>query len=187
MRLAPYLAGGALMWFLMVQSGVHATIAGLLLAFAIPFTAKVDDEDSPSHRLEHALHKPVAFIILPLFALANAGVVFDPQWQTTMTSVNSLGIIAGLLLGKPLGIVGLCVLAVAAGWCRLPVGLGWRHIAGAGLLSGIGFTMSIFITNLAFTGNPELINGSKMAVLSASVAAGICGMLWLMLVARQRE
>lgn len=179
MTLTPYLLGGALMWFLMVKSGVHATIAGVLLAFAIPFSKRAEDEASPSHRLEHLLHKPVAFVILPLFALANTGVVFDAQWQQHLTSSNSLGIMAGLVLGKPLGIVLLCTIAVATGLCRLPTGLSWRHLIGLGLLAGIGFTMSIFITNLAFAGQPEVINAAKMAILIASVSAGLLGMAWL--------
>ena len=141
--LTPYLLGGALMWFLMVKSGVHATIAGVLLAFAIPFAPKAEQEESPSHRLEHLLHKPVAFFILPLFALANTGVVFNPQWQQSLGQANSLGIIAGLVLGKPVGIVLLSYLAVATGLCRLPADLTWRHLIGLGLLAGIGFTMSI--------------------------------------------
>jgi NhaA family Na+:H+ antiporter len=185
--LAPYLVGGAVMWFLMVQSGVHATIAGVLLAFAIPFGPKAADEKSPSHRLEHALHKPVAFLILPLFALANTGVVFDADWQQGLSSVNSLGIMAGLVLGKPVGIVLLSFLAIAIGLCQLPADLTWRHLIGAGFLAGIGFTMSIFITNLAFAGQPEVINASKMAILVASMTAGVLGMLWLTLVAPQKD
>ncbi len=178
-RLTPYLLGGAVMWFLMVKSGVHATIAGVLLAFAIPFTPKAGEEESPSHRLEHVLHKPVAFLILPLFALANTAVVFAPQWQQSLLTSNSLGIIGGLVLGKPLGIFLLSYAAVALGVCRLPTGLNWHHLMGVGLLAGIGFTMSIFITNLAFAGQPEIINGAKMAILLASVTAGLLGMSWL--------
>jgi Na+:H+ antiporter, NhaA family len=180
LSLIPYLLGGVLMWFFMLKSGVHATIAGVLLAFAIPFSGRSDAEDSPSHRLEHVLHKPVAFIILPIFALANTGVVFGAQWQDGLLSTNSLGIMIGLILGKPLGIVLACVLAVSIGICRLPLDLRWAHIIGAGMLSGIGFTMSIFITNLAFAGQMDLINSSKMAVLLASATAGVMGILWLL-------
>lgn len=175
LALTPYLLGGAVMWFLMLKSGVHATIAGVLLAFAIPFSSKVDDEASPSHRLEHALHRPVAFVILPIFALANTGIVVAAGWHQTLLSSNSLGIMAGLVLGKPVGIMLLCTAAVTLGLCKLPADLGWRHIFGAGLLGGIGFTMSIFITNLAFAGNGEVINASKMAVLLASLVAGLLG------------
>jgi Na+:H+ antiporter, NhaA family len=179
MQLVPYLLGGVLMWFLMFKSGVHATIAGVLLAFAIPFSAKEEDAHSPSHRLEHFLQKPVAFVILPIFALANTGIVIGAEWAQNFTSANSLGIIGGLVIGKPLGITLLSFVAVAVGVCRLPLDLKWKHVFGAGLLGGIGFTMSIFITNLAFVGNLELINASKMAILLASLTASTIGFLWL--------
>ena len=179
MSLIPYLLGGAFMWFLMLKSGVHATIAGVLLAFAVPFSAKDEDKESPSHRLENFLHKPVAFIILPIFALANTGILVGADWMQNLTSMNSLGITAGLLVGKPLGVTLLCFVAVAIGICRLPPDMNWWHVFGAGVLSGIGFTMSIFITNLAFAGNAQTINASKLAILSASLTAGIVGFLWL--------
>lgn len=185
--LIPYLLGGVLMWFLMLKSGVHATIAGVLLAFAIPFSAKEDDEESPSHKLEHFLHKPVAFVILPIFALANTGIVIGADWSDSLMSANSLGIIGGLVLGKPLGITLLSFVAVAIGICRLPLDLNWRHVFGAGLLGGIGFTMSIFITNLAFVGNAATINASKMAILLASLTAGTIGFLWLKLLGKPEE
>ena len=185
--LAPYLLGGAVMWFLMLKSGVHATITGVLLAFAIPFSAKEDDEKSPSHRLENFLHKPVAFIILPVFALANTGIVIGSDWAQDLTSANSVGIVGGLVIGKPLGIMLLSFIAVALGISRLPLDLNWRHVFGAGLLGGIGFTMSIFITNLAFAGNAEMINASKMAILLASLTAGTIGFLWLKLFTKPAE
>lgn len=187
MSLVPYLLGGVLMWFLMLKSGVHATIAGVLLAFAIPFSAKQDDKKSPSHRLEHFLHKPVAFLILPIFALANTGIVIGSGWAQDLTNTNSVGIIGGLVLGKPLGIMLLSFVTVALGISRLPLDLNWRHIFGAGLLGGIGFTMSIFITNLAFVGNSEMINASKMAILLASLTAGTIGFLWLRFLAKPAE
>jgi len=179
MSLAPYVVGGGLMWFFMLQSGVHGTMAGVLLAFAVPFSAQDEDEDSPSHRLEHLLHKPVAFVILPIFALANTGMFVGTDWIQGLTSLNSIGIAAGLIVGKPLGVMCLCVVAVTSGLCRLPLGLQWRHIVGAGMLGGIGFTMSIFITNLAFAGNAEIISASKIAILLASLTAGAIGFLWL--------
>jgi NhaA family Na+:H+ antiporter len=187
MSLIPYLLGGVLMWFLMLQSGVHATIAGVLLAFAIPFSAKEDDEESPSHQLEHVLHKPVAFVILPIFALANTGIVIGADWAQNLTSANSVGIIGGLVVGKPLGITLLSFVAVAIGICKLPLDLNWWHVFGAGLLGGIGFTMSIFITNLAFVENVETINASKMAILLASLIAGAIGFLWLKLLGKPKE
>ncbi len=184
MNLTPYLVGGVLMWFLMLKSGVHATIAGVLLAFAIPFSHKEDDEASPSHRLEHFLHKPVAFIILPIFALANTGIVLGGGAVQSLSANNSLGIMSGLLIGKPIGITLLSFTAVSIGVCRLPLDLNWKHIFGAGLLGGIGFTMSIFITNLAFAGDVELITASKMAILLASLTAGTVGFLWLKLLGK---
>ena len=177
--LYPYLIGGSIMWFLMLKSGVHATIAGVLLAFAIPFSAKAEDESSPSHRLENMLHKPVAFFILPAFALANTGIIIASGWESGLLSANSLGIIAGLVIGKPVGIVVLSAIAVAFGLCKLPSDLKWSHIVGAGMLGGIGFTMSIFIANLAFSNNAAEINTAKMAILGASAIAGILGYLWL--------
>jgi NhaA family Na+:H+ antiporter len=177
MSLVPYLLGGAVMWLLMLKSGVHSTLAGVMLAFAIPFSNK--NGLSPSHRLEHALHKPVAFLILPIFALANAGILIGPGWSQSLASVNSMGIALGLLIGKPLGVTALCMAATWLGLCRIPPELRWTHIIGAGLLGGIGFTMSIFITNLAFGADPDLVNSSKMAILLASLTAGILGILWL--------
>lgn len=179
MPLVFYLSGGALMWFLMLKSGVHATIAGVLLAFAIPSTGKEDDEESLSYRLEHSLHKPVAFVILPVFALCNTGIVVGANALQNLTDANGSGIISGLVLGKPFGITLFSFAAVAFGVCKLPRDLNWRHVFGVGLLGGIGFTMSIFITNLAFAGNAAEINASKMAILLASLAAGTLGFVWL--------
>ena len=184
MSLMPYLLGGALMWFLMLKSGIHATITGVMLAFAIPFSAKDEDTASPSHRLEHFLHKPVAFVILPIFALANTGIPIGADWFQSLASSNSVGIMAGLLLGKPLGVALLCLIAVTSGICHLPPDLRWGHVIGAGIIGGIGFTMSIFITNLAFAGNAETINASKMAILLASLVAGTVGFLWLRFTSR---
>lgn len=185
MSIVPYLAGGALMWFFMFRSGVHATIAGVMLAFAIPYSARDDDEKSPSYRLEHFLHKPVGFVVLPLFALANTGILIGSDWLQSLASANSIGIAMGLLAGKPVGVTLICFVAVACGICRLPSDLKWRHILGAGLLGGIGFTMSIFITNLAFAGDAETVNASKMAILLASLISGSSGFLWLRLVGQR--
>jgi NhaA family Na+:H+ antiporter len=186
MALLPYLLGGILMWFLMLESGVHATVAGVMLAFAIPFSSRDDDRESPSHRLEHLLHKPVAFAVLPLFALANTGVVLGPDWLHYLTDANGLGIAAGLVAGKPLGVTLLCLIAVACGLCRLPSDVRWPHMIGAGLLGGIGFTMSIFITDLAFAGDAGTVNAAKAAILFASLCAGALGFLWLRFVAVAR-
>jgi NhaA family Na+:H+ antiporter len=187
MSLVPYLIGGAIMWFLMLKSGVHATIAGVLTAFTIPFSLTEDDETSPSYRLEHFLHKPVAFIILPIFALCNTGIIVGAEALQTLMNPNEIGIMGGLIIGKPIGITLLSFAAVTLGIARLPLDLSWRHIFGAGLLGGIGFTMSIFITNLAFVGNATEINGSKMAILLASLVAGTVGFLWLKLLGKPKE
>ena len=187
MALAPYLLGGALMWWLMLKSGIHATIAGVMLAFAIPFSARNEDRRSPSHRLENWLHQPAAFVILPLFALANTAIVIGPDWLAELSSANGQGIRLGLIVGKPLGVTLCCFIAVASGLCRLPSELGWRHIVGAGLLGGIGFTMSIFIANLAFPGDAAEINAAKMAILAASLLAGVLGLTWLALSARKQR
>lgn len=175
-RLPWYLIPGAVMWYFMLKSGIHATITGVLLAFAIPFER--GDRESPSYRLQHALHKPVAFIIMPVFALANTGIAFTGDWIAGLATANSSGIIAGLFFGKPLGITLFSVLAVKLGLSRLPDDVSWRHIIGAGFLGGIGFTMSIFITLLAF-GSPEIVLGSKISILLGSLAAGTVGFLIL--------
>jgi NhaA family Na+:H+ antiporter len=175
-NLIPYLIGGVAMWYFMLHSGVHATITGVLLAFAIPFGDGGDK--SPSYILQHWLHKPVAFFILPLFALANTCITIDSGWQTGLTQTNSIGIFAGLIVGKPLGIFLFSFTTVSLGLCALPQDLKWKQIIGVGLLAGIGFTMSIFITLLAFD-NPDLITQSKIAILIASLVAGTLGFLWL--------
>lgn len=174
-----YLLGGALMWLLMLKSGVHATAAGVMLAFAIPFWSSSEQTPSPSHKVENFLHKPVAFIVLPLFALANTGIFLGANWLLDLTSPNSMGVIIGLVVGKPLGVALLSALAVMLGICTLPVDVRWRHLIGAGMLGGIGFTISIFITNLAFGEQADLVNASKIAVFTASLMAGFIGFVWL--------
>ncbi len=171
-----YLLAGAVMWYCLLRSGVHATLAGVLLAFAIPFGQ--GEEDSPSARLLHLLHKPVAFVIMPIFALANTGVVFTTAALAGLATVNSAGILLGLLVGKPLGIFCCAFAAVKTGIAQLPQAATWRHILGVGLLGGIGFTMSIFITLLAF-GDALLIEQAKITVLLSSLLAGIAGFLLL--------
>jgi len=175
-NLVPYFIGGLLMWYFMWNSGVHPTITGVLLAFAIPFGT--GEKNSPSFILQHFLHKPVAFFILPLFAIANTCILVQPNWQSGLFQLNSLGIIAGLVLGKPIGILLFSYIGVALGFCVLPKDLKWRNIMGAGFLGGIGFTMSIFITLLAFD-NSDIISNSKISILIASFVAGFAGFLWL--------
>jgi len=175
-RLPFYIVPGFIMWYFMLKSGVHATIAGVLLAFAIPFGR--GDEESPSYKLQHFLHKPVAFIIMPLFALANTGIALAGNWLEGLATSNSLGIFAGLFFGKPLGIVLFSLLAVKLSLSQLPSDVFLKHIIGAGFLGGIGFTMSIFITLLAFS-NPEIVQSSKISILVSSLLAGTVGFLIL--------
>lgn len=177
-NLIPYLIAGIAMWYFMLNSGVHATITGVLLAFAIPFGK--GHEKSPSYILQKALTIPVAFVILPVFALANTCLILNASWHSSLASSNSLGIILGLLIGKPLGIFLFCYLAIAIGWASLPKGLKIKHITGAGFLGGIGFTMSIFITLLAFT-DQVLVDQSKIAIMLASLTSGSIGYLILKL------
>lgn len=177
-NLIPYLIGGVVMWYFMLHSGVHATITGVLLAFAIPFGN--GGEKSPSYILQHFLHKPVAFFILPVFAIANTCIAVGDSWQSGLGQTNSLGIIAGLVIGKPLGIWLFSFIGVGLGLCALPTDLKWKNIIGAGFLGGIGFTMSIFITLLAFD-NADIVNNSKIAILIASLIAGTIGFIFLKL------
>ena len=162
----------------MLRSGVHATITGVLLAFAIPFGG--GKEKSASYILQHFLHKPVAFFILPLFAMANTCIAINTGWQHGLVEPNSIGIIAGLVFGKPLGIWLFSFIGVRSGLCALPTDLKWKNIIGAGFLGGIGFTMSIFITLLAFKSD-DIINDSKIAILVASFIAGLIGFIYLKL------
>ncbi|MFZ1320889.1 MAG: Na+/H+ antiporter NhaA [Ignavibacteria bacterium] len=171
-----YLIPGVFMWYFMLKSGVHATIAGVLLAFVIPFGK--GDKDSISYSLQHSLHKPVAFIILPLFALANTGIVFESDWYSGLLSANSLGIIGGLLIGKPLGIFLFSYAAVKTGIVKTTDKIVWKNIFSVGVLAGIGFTMSIFITLLAFERDSDIIN-SKIAILMSSLLAGTIGFFLL--------
>ncbi len=175
-NLIPYVIGGILMWYFMLHSGVHATITGVLLAFAIPFGN--GDEKSTSYILQHFLHKPVAFIILPVFALANTAIVLSSNIGATLVQPYSIGIALGLIVGKPIGIFLLTLFAVKIGWCQLPSDLNWKTIIGVGFLGGIGFTMSIFITLLAFN-DETIINNAKFVILISSMIAAIIGFLFL--------
>jgi NhaA family Na+:H+ antiporter len=181
-NLIPYLIGGLAMWYFMLNSGVHATITGVLLAFAIPFSN--GDEKSTSYILQHSLHKPVAFIILPIFALANTAFVLSSDIGHTLTQDYSIGIALGLIVGKPLGIFLFTFLGVTFGLCKLPDNMNWKSIVGVGFLGGIGFTMSIFITVLAFD-NETIINNAKFVILISSLIAGLTGYLILKLTLKQ--
>jgi Na+:H+ antiporter, NhaA family len=177
-NLLPYLIGGVVMWYFMLHSGVHATITGVMLAFAIPFGK--GDERSISYRLQQRLHMPVSFFILPVFALANTALVINSDWASGLSTSNSMGILSGLVVGKPLGIFLFSFVAVSAGISSLPADLRWKDLIAAGFLGGIGFTMSIFITLLAF-GDAAIIDDSKIAILVSSLVAGTVGFFLLKL------
>ncbi len=226
-RPTPYFILGALLWLAMLQSGIHATLAGVLTALVIPARSKIDpyrlgqqvrslmDEYegqakpgntmmpseeqrsllqalergviatmTPLQRLEHSLHLPVAFVIVPLFALANAGIPLEfSTLSATLAHPATFGVMVGLVLGKLIGIAGVSWLALRLGIGRLPTGTTLSHLVGAGLLGGIGFTMAIFIAELAFVGQAELLLAAKTGVLFASLAAGVGGYAWLRYVA----
>ena len=221
----PYLLVGLVVWYCFLKSGVHATIAGVLVALTIPGRTRVDRAsyaafaqqmldrfraegtegglrwttgvqqgallaledagekvETPLRSLEHALVPWVAFLILPVFALANAGVVIssgDGGTAPVWTNRVFFGVVLGLLLGKPLGVMLCSWLAVKVGLARLPAGVGWRQVHGAAWLSGIGFTMALFIANLAFKNDAELLDVAKLGVLGASVLAGVIGLVIL--------
>ena len=223
----PYFVVGVFMWFFMLESGVHATIAGVIAALAIPSRPKltptdftqhttnllleydnypvstdymmheeqkaillhvkdtIDNVGSPAARLEHDLHLPVSLIVIPLFALANAGISIDFSSMGEMIlEPISLGIIAGLLLGKIVGIAGVAWVAIKLGFATLPQGANMSQLFRVSALGGIGFTMSIFVADLAFIGNEELIFQAKIGVLVASLFAGLSGYLWLRFIAK---
>ncbi len=175
-KLVFYLIPGVVMWYCMMQSGIHATIAGVLLAFAIPFNKK--STRNSSYYLQHLLHKPVAFIILPLFALVNTAIPIPANALEGLGSNNALGIMLGLVLGKFAGIMLAVWLAIKSGIANPSQGMSWRLMSGVSILAGIGFTMSIFITNLAFTDTSTIIT-SKLAILLASLLAALIGLMVL--------
>lgn len=181
--LLPYLIGGVAMWYCMLHSGVHASITGVLLAFAIPF--QNGDERSISYKLQQFLHLPVAFIILPVFALANTAIPVSAGWQNNLAEPQNIGIAVGLIVGKPVGILLFSYLVLRVKLATLPPDLNFKMILGAGILGGIGFTMSIFICMLAFD-NGELINSAKITILLSSFFTGLCGYIYLNKVLKPR-
>ncbi|MEE3878188.1 Na+/H+ antiporter NhaA [Vibrio sp. YYF0003] len=178
-KLTPYMIVGAILWFAVLKSGVHATLAGVVIGFAIPLQGK-PGEHSPLKHMEHALHPYVAFGILPLFAFANAGISLEGVSLSGLTSMLPLGIALGLLVGKPLGIFTFSWAAVKLGVAKLPEGIGFKHIFAVSVLCGIGFTMSIFISSLAF-GNvsPEFDTYARLGILMGSTTAAIIGYVLL--------
>jgi NhaA family Na+:H+ antiporter len=175
-RLAPYLVLGAVLWVAVLKSGIHPTIAGVVLAFTIPSRAAL------AERLEHALEPWVAFGIMPVFALANAGVRFSSDLGRGLLDPVALGIVLGLFLGKQIGVAASCWMVVRLGLASLPSQASWGQLHGVALLCGIGFTMSLFIATLAFGASPQL-EAAKIGVLGGSLLSGVIGYLVL---SRQR-
>jgi Na+:H+ antiporter, NhaA family len=189
LRLLPYLLLGVVLWVLVLRSGVHATIAGVALALTIPLQAEPGRPDamrgSPLHRLEHGLHNWVAFLIVPVFGLANAGLSFAGLTTDALVDHLTLGVALGLVLGKLVGVFGSAALTIRLGLADLPMGAGWLQMVGVSLLCGIGFTMSLFIGMLAFAEDPLLQDEVKVGILLGSLVAGLVG--WGVLRVAPRE
>lgn len=182
-RIAPYMLVGAVLWLCVLKSGIHATLAGVAVAFTIPLTPS-EDEHSPLEELEHALHPWVAFAIMPIFALANAGVSLAGLSFSSLLEPIPLGIALGLFLGKQLGVFGLSWAAIKAGWCVRPQGASWGQIYGVAIVTGIGFTMSLFIGNLAFE-TEEHATAVRLGVLGGSLLSAVVGYAVLALLGRR--
>lgn len=178
-----YLIPGVFIWYFIHHSGIHATIAGVLVALSLPTNAT--DDESPLEKLEHILTSPVNFIIIPLFAIANTNITIQSEMVNGLTTALGIGIIGGLVVGKSVGILGISFIATKLKLCTLPEGANWKHIFGVGLLGGIGFTMSIFVSILAFT-DPMLIEEAKFAVLIGSLFSGAIGYLFLASIANKK-
>jgi NhaA family Na+:H+ antiporter len=186
-RLTPYLLLGGVLWILVLKSGLHATLAGVVLALTIPLRpspGRPDDPASPLHRLEHALHPWSAYLVLPLFGFANAGVALEGLSAGMLTQPVTLGVALGLVLGKQAGVFGMIVAAVKLGLAPRPAQAGWWQLYGLSLLCGVGFTMSLFIGLLAFAGAPALETQTKVGVLLGSVLCMVAGGLVLLLAPR---
>lgn len=177
-HLAPFIIIGALLWYCIYRSGIHATIAGVLLAFTIPL--------HQIRRLEHVLHIPVNFLILPLFALANTAIVFPADMSTVFNSPVHYGILIGLFIGKPIGIFLFCYIAVKWDIASLPDSMQWKQLWGTAMLAGIGFTMSIFIATLAFSAESIQII-AKIAIIAASVLSGTLGFIYLSMLDKKKQ
>ncbi|MGR3837532.1 MAG: Na+/H+ antiporter NhaA [Cognatishimia sp.] len=172
-RTAPYLIIGIFMWVFVLKSGVHATLAGVLIALTIPMKEK-DGDKSLLYKMEHALHPWVAYLILPVFAFANAGVNLQGLSLESLTQPLTLGIAAGLFVGKQIGVLGATWISVKSGLARLPEGVGWAQVYGVACLTGIGFTMSLFIGSLAF-GAADTMNAVRVGVICGSILSGLLG------------
>ncbi len=179
-RLWPYLMIGAVVWYFVLKSGVHATLAGVVTGLLIPLRGKTADAPSPLESLEHTLHPWVAYLVLPLFAFTNAGLALGGLQVRDALAPLPLGIVLGLVLGKPLGIVAVALIARAAGVARFPDGMDLKAMIGLGMLCGVGFTMSLFISNLAFASiGGHFAEAAVLGVLCASVISALLGGLWL--------
>jgi len=187
MRLTSYLVFGLIMWAAVLKSGVHATIAGVLLAFTIPLKHPDGEEYSPLRNLEHDLHPTVAFIILPLFAFANTGIPLDGMNLETLLAPEPFGIAMGLFVGKQLGVFTFTWAAVKTGVAKLPARVGWLEIYGLSVLTGIGFTMSLFISSLAFEEGSTNLNADRLGILAGSMASAVVGFLILWYALRNKE
>jgi NhaA family Na+:H+ antiporter len=183
--LAPYLLVGILLWVCVLESGIHATLAGVLFGLALPLKTG-DGEPALLERVEEGLHPWVAFGILPLFGLANAGVNLGALSLSELANTVTIGVVVGLVLGKPAGILGACWLAVRTGLCQLPQDTGWRQLAGVSILAGIGFTMSLFIGILAF-GESSLASSVRVGVVLASLVGAVAGYALLKRLGSPRE
>jgi NhaA family Na+:H+ antiporter len=179
-----YIVPGIFMWYFIHHSGIHATIAGVLVAITLPTTP--DATESPLEKLEHLIMKPVNFLIMPLFALANTNITFESGMVEGLFTPLGMGIVLGLFLGKPIGIFIASWLSIKTGLSKMPDKAGWSHIIGVGMLAGIGFTMSIFISILSFA-NPELLAEAKFSILTASILSGIMGSFLLKTLHKRRE
>lgn len=177
-RITPYVLIGAFMWVCVLKSGVHATLAGVLTALVIPMQGRTPEAQSPLHRVEHDLHPWVAFMVLPIFAFANAGVSFEGLSLGAILAPVPIGIALGLYLGKPIGVVAMSWLAVKLGVTKLPASMGWPQLLGVACLTGVGFTMSLFIGGLAFD-SADKLNEVRIGVLMGSILSGITGYLLL--------
>lgn len=183
-RVAPAVLLGVIMWFFVLKSGVHATLAGVITAFCIPLKDKWGK--SPLHSLEHALTPYVLYLIIPIFAFANAGVVLQGMTFADLLAPLPLGIALGLVLGKQIGVFGITYVMVKGGMARMPHGANWMHIYGVACLAGIGFTMSLFIGSLSFS-DASMMNQVRLGVLSGSAISAILGAGALLLAGREKE
>ena len=187
MRLTSYLVFGLIMWAAVLKSGVHATIAGVLLAFTIPLKHPEGKQFSPLRNLEHDLHPTVVFFILPVFAFANTGIPLDGMNMETLLQPEPFGIAMGLFIGKQLGVFTFTWAAVKTGIAKLPFKVGWLEIYGLSVLTGIGFTMSLFISSLAFEEGATNLNADRLGILTGSFASALLGYVVLYFALRNKE